>query len=43
MVKIKVQSLECQRCGYKWIPRQIDVRQCPKCKSARWDTPKAAA
>ncbi len=30
--------LECKRCGFKWIPRKFEVRQCPKCKSAYWDT-----
>jgi predicted Zn-ribbon and HTH transcriptional regulator len=40
MVKIKVQSLTCQRCGHKWIPRQIDVRQCPSCKTTHWETPR---
>jgi predicted Zn-ribbon and HTH transcriptional regulator len=33
--------LACKRCGYTWRPRKVDVRICPKCKSARWDTPKA--
>jgi Zn finger protein HypA/HybF involved in hydrogenase expression len=37
MVKVKVQSLECLKCGHRWIPRQSEVRQCPSCKSPRWD------
>ncbi|KKM13598.1 hypothetical protein LCGC14_1714610 [marine sediment metagenome] len=38
-MKIKVVELECLRCGYKWIPRKVDVRVCPnqKCHSAFWD------
>ena len=40
MVKVKLPQLECKRCGHKWIPRQADVRICPKCKSARWDQTK---
>jgi len=37
---IKMSKLECKRCGYKWYPKQPDVRQCPKCKSAKWDIEK---
>ena len=36
--------LECLRCGHRWFPRGkkgdknvIEVRICPKCKSAFWD------
>lgn len=39
-MQIKVTILTCQRCGHTWPPRKPDVRICPKCKSARWDTPK---
>ena len=40
-VKIKLPNpLTCLRCGYVWTPRQVDVRICPKCKSAKWDIPK---
>jgi len=39
-MKVKVTKLKCLRCGYGWIPKQEDVRQCPKCKSASWDKPK---
>lgn len=34
-------ELKCQRCGYEWLPRKEDVRICPACKSAYWDTPKS--
>ena len=37
-MKIKLPNLECKRCGAKWHPRKTDVRQCPYCKSAYWDT-----
>lgn len=40
-MKIKIPKLECKRCNHKWIPKIEDVRQCPKCKSARWDEKKA--
>lgn len=36
-MQVKVEKLECLRCGYKWIPRKNDVRQCPKCRSVLWD------
>jgi len=35
-----IQGLECLRCGYSWIPRTAEPRQCPGCKSVRWDTPR---
>lgn len=34
----KINKLTCKRCFHKWVPRKIDVRQCPKCKSAFWNT-----
>jgi len=42
-VKMKIRNLNilfCFRCGWKWIPRKNEIRQCPKCKSAYWDIPK---
>jgi predicted Zn-ribbon and HTH transcriptional regulator len=36
-MKIEVKVLECKRCGYDWMPRQKDVRQCPSCRSVLWD------
>jgi predicted Zn-ribbon and HTH transcriptional regulator len=38
--KISIPTLKCEKCNYQWIPRVADVRQCPKCKSVRWDKPK---
>lgn len=29
--------LKCQKCGHRWQPRQVEVRQCPKCKTYKWD------
>jgi Zn finger protein HypA/HybF involved in hydrogenase expression len=37
---IKINSLKCMRCEHQWVPRQIDVRICPKCKSPYWDRKK---
>lgn len=33
----KPKELTCNKCGHRWKPRQEEVRQCPKCKSAWWD------
>ena len=43
IMKIKLGTkLKCLRCGWEWIPRKADVKQCPnrKCHSIYWDTPK---
>jgi predicted Zn-ribbon and HTH transcriptional regulator len=40
VVKVRITKLTCQRCEYEWHPRIEDVRQCPSCKSARWEQPK---
>jgi predicted Zn-ribbon and HTH transcriptional regulator len=40
MPRVRVMTLTCQRCGHAWIPRVPDVRQCARCKSAYWDTPR---
>ena len=42
-VPITIMGFHCERCGHEWIPRgeyEGDPRQCPKCKSARWDSPR---
>lgn len=33
---------ECERCDWKWIPRDKNTKPkvCPKCKSAYWDRPR---
>ena len=33
----KLTKLKCRRCGNEWIPRQIVVKMCPKCKNRLWD------
>ena len=42
MGTIKITIEGCERCGYKWIPRnkEENPRVCPKCKSPYWDKPK---
>ena len=40
MIKIELDGHRCLHCGHEWVPRIKDVRQCPKCKTARWDRPK---
>lgn len=39
-MQIEIKQLECKRCGYKWLPRQEDVRSCPSCRSVLWDKEK---
>lgn len=40
-MKVEIgQRLLCRRCGKEWNARQTEVRLCPDCKSAYWDTPK---
>lgn len=34
---VKMNKCECKKCGHVWYPRTCDVRQCPKCKTAKWD------
>ena len=39
--KVKIgKILNCLRCNHKWLPRQDEIVQCPKCKSAYWNVPK---
>lgn len=33
-------KVTCCRCGHTWRPTKDDVRVCPGCHSAYWDTPK---
>ena len=37
MKEIKVLKFNCKRCGHNWVPRQTEIRICPKCKSPYWD------
>lgn len=39
-MKVKISKIECKRCGHRWIPRQVEIRMCPKCKSIWYDKPK---
>jgi predicted Zn-ribbon and HTH transcriptional regulator len=42
-IKITVDGYRCERCGYEWVKRKStegDPEICPKCKSARWHTPR---
>lgn len=32
-------TCKCLRCGHKWIPRTDNPGRCPRCKSARWNSP----
>lgn len=38
MAIIKVEALECNKCGYIWISRSKELPvACSKCKSAYWN------
>ena len=39
-IDLKKFQIECKRCSYRWIPRKMDIRICPKCKSPYWDKDK---
>lgn len=44
-VKIQLWGWQCERCGHKWVPRDMDAepdgpRVCPKCKSPYWNRPR---
>ncbi len=39
-MKIKQQTIKCLRCNHTWVPRIQEVRECPKCKSSKFDIPK---
>jgi len=30
----------CQKCGYTWLPRKPDPKECPECKSRRYAQPR---
>lgn len=29
--------MTCKRCGHKWLPRVIEIKTCPKCRSPYWN------
>lgn len=39
-MRTNVPTLTCLRCAHSWVPRQVEIRICPKCKSAYWDVPR---
>ena len=42
MAEIPVEVIQyiCERCAHMWVARKGRPRQCPRCKSVWWDTPK---
>jgi len=34
-------TYKCAKCGHEWMPRNPQLRKCPKCRTARWVTSKA--
>lgn len=35
-----MKSLKCKKCGWEWLPRVLNVKACPRCKSHYWNTSK---
>lgn len=31
-------ELTCKRCGYRWVPRTVEPKECPSCKTRFWGT-----
>jgi hypothetical protein len=44
MALITLSGYECDRCGHRWFPRQLDRLPlvCPKCKSPYWNRPRGS-
>jgi hypothetical protein len=44
-VPITVMGFRCERCGYEWVPRDIEQepKNCPRCKSPYWNRPRKNA
>lgn len=36
--KLKLQFRRCLRCKHKWVPRKLEIKFCPACKSMYWNT-----
>ena len=34
---IMSKELSCLQCGYSWEPRKKKPKECPDCKSRKWD------
>lgn len=37
---IQLTRAKCEQCGYKWLPKVTQPKQCPKCKRMDWDKKK---
>jgi len=35
-IEMSLNKLVCVKCGYKWIPRVSEPKECPQCKSRYW-------
>ena len=43
MARTLIEGFLCERCKYRWVPRQSTKKEpkiCPKCKSAYWNKPR---
>lgn len=42
MAKVKLDGFECEKCEYKWVPRETTEDEpiiCPNCKNPYWNRP----
>jgi predicted Zn-ribbon and HTH transcriptional regulator len=42
-MKIKLNQVNCKRCGYSWVPRKLEITVCAKCHSPWFDKEKINA
>lgn len=38
---VTIPTLSCQQCGHEWSPSVSAPKVCPRCKSYKWNEPKA--
>ena len=37
IITIEVSKCKCEKCGKEWTAKTTDPRQCPACKTAKWN------
>jgi hypothetical protein len=38
-LEVATNQAVCERCEYRWNPKSADPKECPQCKSRRWNDP----
>ncbi len=36
-LKTPLKALKCKHCGYEWVPRKPNPKECPFCKNRAWE------